>query len=232
MAKACTRLTADIENAGSGTTVNTASVSPSASSAVVVAVIGFNGASMAVSGLGLTWTTKINGFQYATDHRIWVFVAYGSPSAGAITLTYDDGTFLAWVVDNITGTVSSTPTNTNTATGSGTSTAPAATLGAFANAANGTWAYYVAQDSTTCTPGTGFTQVAERESTSLFDWTDATEFRDSNDTSVDATVGASVAWGMAALEIADTAGEGGGGTGLDVPRNIRSLAAVNRAANF
>jgi hypothetical protein len=231
MAKSCTRLTAGIENSGSGTTVNTASVSPGASSAVVVAVIGFNGAAMAVSGLGLTWTTKINGFQYATDHRIWVFVAYGSPSAGVITLTYDDGTFLAWSVDNITGTVSSTPTNANTATGSGTSTTPAATLGAFANAANGTWAYYVAQESTTCTPGTGFTQVAERESTSLFDFSDATEFRDSNDTSVDATVGASAAWGMAALEIADTAGEGGG-TGLDVPRNIRSLAAVKRAANF
>jgi hypothetical protein len=221
MAKVCTRLTANIENSGSGTTVNTASVSPGPNSAVVVAVIGFNGANMAVSGLGLTWTTKINGFQYATDHRIWVFVAYGSPSAGVITLTYDDGTFLAWSVDNITGTVSSTPTNANTATGSGTSTTPAATLGAFANGANGTWAYYVAQESTTCTPGTGFTQVAERESTSLFDFSDATEFVDSNDTSVDATVGASAAWGMVAMEIAEAAGS------TQAPRSSAFLRMMN-----
>jgi hypothetical protein len=208
MAKSCTRLTSGIESSGSGTTVNTASVSPGANSAIVVAVVGFNGANMAISGGGLSWTTKINGFQYATDHRIWVFVAYGSPSAGVLTLTYDDGTFLAWSVDNITGTVSSTPTNANTATGSGTSTTPAATLGAFADAANGTWAYYVAQESTTCAPGTGFAQVAERESTSLFDFTDATQFRDSNDTSVDATVGASAAWGMVTLEIVESAAGG------------------------
>lgn len=218
MAKSCTRLTQDIEGSGSGTTVNTASVSPAANSAIIVEVTAFNGPNMAISGLGLTWTTKINGFSYNTaDHKIWVFVGYGSPSAGVITLTYDDGTFLSWVVDNITGTVSSTPTNANTATGSGTSVTPAATLGAFAHASNGTWGYYVGQDTVTATPGTGFTQVAERESTALFDWTDATEFRDSNDTSVDATLSSSVAWGMVALEIVDTASEGGGAANVGQP---------------
>lgn len=211
MAKSCTRLTSGIESSGSGTTVNTASISPGANSAIVVAVVAFNGANMAVSGGGLTWTTKINGFAYGTDHRIWVFVAYGSPSAGALTLTYDDGTFLAWVVDNITGTVSSTPTNANTATGSGSSTAPLATLGAFANAANGTWGYCVAQDAVGHTPGTGFTEILQRAG--LFDFEDSTIFKDSNDTSVDVTLSGSAAWGMAAIEIADTAGEGGGATG-------------------
>lgn len=210
MAKACTRLTAGVESSGSGTTVNTASVSPSASSAVIVTVVAFNGANMAASGLGLTWSTKINGFQYATDHRIWVFVGYGSPSAGVIALTYDDGTFLGWVVDNVTGSVSSTPTNANTATGSGTGTAALATLGAFANAANGAWAYCVGQDAVNHTPGTGWTEVAQR--TGLFDFEDSTIFRDSNDTTADITLSASAAWGMVALEIADTAGEGGGST--------------------
>lgn len=208
MAKACSRLTSGIEATGSGTTINTASVSPAASSAIIVAVVHFNGAPMAVSGLGLTWTTKINAFSYGTDHYISVFVAYGSPSAGVISLTYDDGTFLAWVVDNITGTVSSTPTNANTATGSGTGTALAATLGAFANGANGTWAYCVQQDSAaTITPGTGFAEVLERQG--LFDWPDATQFRDSNDTSVDATSSESAAWGLVAMEIAETAAGGG-----------------------
>lgn len=163
---------------------------------------------MSISGSGLTWATKIAGFQYnGADHRIWVFVAYGSPSAGAFTLTYDEGGFLAWAVDNITGTVSSTPTNANTATGSGTSTSPLATLGAFAHASNGTWGYCVAQDGTTIDPGTGFTEVLQRSS--LFAWEDSTNFRDSNDTTVDATLGASVAWGMVALEIVDTASAGG-----------------------
>lgn len=215
MAKSCTRLTNGVEASGSGTTVNTASSSPGANSATVVAVVGFNGANMSVSGLGLTWATKINGFQYATDHRIWVFVGYGSPSAGAIALTYDDGTFLAWVVDNITGTVSSTPTNANTATGSGTSAAPAATLGAFAHASNGTWSYCVGQDSVSHTPGTGFTEVLERDG--LFDWPDTTQFKDSNDTSVDETLSGSAAWGMVALEIVDTASEGGGAANVGQP---------------
>lgn len=207
MAKACTRLTNGIESSGSGTTVNSASVSPAASSAIVVAVVHFNGASMAVSGLSLTWTTKVNAFSYGTDHYISVFVGYGSPSAGAISLTYADGTFLAWVVDNITGTVSSTPTNANTATGSGTSTAPLATLGAFADAANATWGYCVAQDAVSHTPGTGFTEILQRPG--LFDFEDSTIFKDSNDTTVDVTLGGSAAWGMAALEIVDSASDVG-----------------------
>lgn len=208
MAKSCTRLTNGIESSGSGTTVNSASVSPAASSAIVVVAVAFNTATMSVSGLGLTWTTKVNGFQYATDHRIWVFVAYGSPSAGALTFTYDDGGFLGWVVDNITGTISSTPTNANTATGSGTSTAPLATLAAFAHASNGTWGYCVAQDAVSHEPGTGFTEVLQR--VGLFDFEDSTIFRDSNDTTADVTLSGSAAWGMVAMEIVDTASAGGG----------------------
>lgn len=204
MAKSCTRLTSGIDSGGSGTTVNTASVSPSANSAIIVEVTSFNGASMAVSGLGLTWTTKIAGFQYnGADHRIWVFVASGSPSAGVITLTYDDGTFLGWLVDNITGTVSGTPTNANTATGSGTSTTALATLGAFGDVANGTWGYCVAQDAVALTAGTGFTEVTQR--TGLFDFEDNTIFRDSNDTTADVTLSGSAAWGMVALEIVEAA---------------------------
>lgn len=211
MAKSCTRLTSGVEASGSGTSVQTASVSPGANSAIIVAVTAFNGAAMAISGLGLSWTTRINGFQYTTDHRIWVFVAYGSPSAGQITLTYDDGTFLRWSVDNVTGTVSSSPTNTNTATGSGTNTGGAgttalATLGAFGQASNGTWGYGIIQDGTSLDPGSGFTEVGG--GAGLFDWEDATEFKDSNDTSVDMTVGsgAEAIWGMVALEIVDSAG--------------------------
>lgn len=212
MAKACARLTNDFY-LGGGTTTSSASISPAASSAIVVAVTSYDGGSgntsMAVSGLGLTWTTKINGANYegGGSGRVWVFVAYGSPSAGQLTFTFTADSFVNWAVDNITGTVSSTPTNANVDDNNGTGTAVSATLGAFANTANGTWAYCIAHDGVNHEPGTGFTEVAQ--SNAIFDWVSSTIFRDSNDTSVDLTLSGSALWGMVALEIADTAGEGG-----------------------
>lgn len=204
MAKSCTRLTSGVESTGSGTSIQSASISPAANSAIAIAVPAFSTTTMSVSGLGLAWTTKVSGFEYATGHRIWTFVGYGSPSSGQLTFTYDEGGFLGWVVDNITGTVSSTPTNANTATGSGTGTAALATLGAFGNAANGTWGYCIAQDAVSHEPGTGFTEVLQRDG--LFDFVDSTIFQDANDTTVDVTLGGSAAWGFAAMEIVDSAG--------------------------
>lgn len=215
MAKACTRLTNDFSLAG-GTTATSASISPAANSAIVVAVTSYDGGSgntsMAVSGLGLSWTTKINGANYegGGSGRVWVFVAYGSPSAGQLTFTFTVDSFVNWVVDNITGTVSSTPTNANVDDNNGTGTAASATLGAFANAANGTWAYCLAHDAVNHEPGTGFTEVLQNNA--IFDWVSSTIYQDSNDTSVDITLSGSALWGMVALEIADTAGEGGGAT--------------------
>jgi hypothetical protein len=164
---------------------------------------------MAVSGLGLTWTTVVNGANYegGGSGRVWVFVAYGSPSAGQLTFTFTNDSFVNWIVDNITGTVSSTPTNANFDDNGGVGTTASATLAAFAHVSNGTWAYCIAQDGTTIDPGTGFTEVQQQPA--IFDWEDASMFRDSNDTSVDATIGASVQWGMAAIEIVDTESEVG-----------------------
>lgn len=204
MAKNCTRLTQNFDAGGSGTSFQTASVAPAANSAIIVAVFAFNGTITSISGLGLTWTTKVNGFQYnGADHRLYAFVGYGSPSAGVITINCDDGTFLGWIVDNITGTVNSTPTNANVATGSGTSNAPLATLGSFGNASAGTWGFCVAQDGVAITEGTGFTEVSQN--TTLFDWECNSTFRDSNDTTVDNGLSASAAWGQIALEIVNTA---------------------------
>jgi hypothetical protein len=222
MAKACARLTSGFD-LGGGTSTLSASISPAANSKIVVAVTSYDGGSgntsMAVSGLGLTWATKINGANYegGGSGRVWVFEAYGSPSAGQLTFTFTADSFLNWVVDNITGTVSASTANTNVDDNGGVGTAVSATLGAFAHASNGTWAYCLAHDGTTIEPGTGFTEVQQR--TAIFDWEDATMFRDSNDTSVDATIGASVQWGIAAIEIADTAGEGGAAS----PRNLLLL---------
>lgn len=216
MAKSCVRLTAGEFVAG-GTTNNTASITPAASSAVVIAIFAFGTTTMSVSGNGLTWATKVNGELGGDGGRLWIFIGAGaSPSAGVITLTYDNDAFVDWVVDNITGTVNlTTPGNTNFIAATGTSTGPAATLGAFAHVSNGTWGMIYAQDSVTLTPGTGFTTVASRAGSAMFGHSDYSIFRDSNDTSVDGTLSGSAIWGIAALEIVDTAAAGGSS-----PRNL------------
>lgn len=210
MAKSCAHLTDNNYTAG-GTTCNTASISPAANSAVIVAVFAFDTVTMSVSGAGLTWTTAINGVSAGNGGRIWVFVGAGaSPSSGALTLTFDADAFVDWLIDNITGTVQiSGASNSNVANATATSTAPAATLAAFANAANGTWAYCYAQDSTTPTAGTGFALSDSNVGSAMFGHSTFAEWRDSNDTSPDASLSDSAIWGFVALEIIDTAGSGG-----------------------
>jgi hypothetical protein len=165
---------------------------------------------MSVSGNGLTWSTKVNGANAGNSGRLWVFIGAGaSPSAGVITLNYDNDAFVNWAVDNITGTVNvSAPSNANTANATGASTAPACTLGAFAHASNATWAYGYAQDFTTPTQGTGFSLIDSNVGSAMFGHSDFTEFRDSNDTSVDSTLSDSATWGMVAIEIVDSAASG------------------------
>lgn len=207
MAKSVARLTEGNFVAG-GTTTNTASISPAASSALIVAVVAFDSATMSISGAGLTWTTRINGAAFADGSLLWVFVAAGaSPSAGVLTLTFDTDAFVNWAVDSVTGTVSlSAPSTTNTVVATGTGTALAGTLAAFGNASNGTWAYGLSADEVTNTQGSGFTLVDTNKGTAIFSYTDFSEFRDSNDTSPDASTDTSAAWGFAAIEIAEAAG--------------------------
>lgn len=231
MAKSCALLTEGFFTAG-GTTTNTASVAPSAG-AVAIWVFAYGTTTMSATGNGLTYNSIIN--EVSVDGgRIFCLVGAGaSPSSGVIALTFDNDAFVNWKVVNVTGTIqTSGPTNANHGEADGSSTTPAMTLGAFAHASNGVLAYIYAIDAVTITQGTGFSMIDANAGTAMFDHSDAVMFRDDNDTSVDGSLSATAAWGIAALELVDTSAGGGGGTGLEVPRNIRSLAAVNRAANF
>lgn len=211
MSKSSTRLTAGFHDSG-GTTADTASVSPVANSAVVVTVVSFDTATMSISGNGLTWATKVNGTDLGGGWRLWCFIGAGaSPSSGAIQFTFDTDGFLDWVVDNVTGTVlMSAPSSSNVSTSQGTDGAPSLTLGAFAHASNGVWAFVYAQDDVTFTEGSGFSPVASRNGTALFGHSDFSMYQDANDTSVNASLSLAAVWYMVALEIVDTAPPGEG----------------------
>lgn len=221
-AKTCTRLTEGNFTAG-GTTNNTASISPAASSGIVVGIYAYGTTTMSVSGAGLTWTTAVNGEVVGDGGRMWVFTAAGaSPSSGVLALTYDNDAFVNWAVDNITGTINlSTPSNANVVDSNGTSTTPSATLAAFGHASNGVWAYGYLQESTTITQGSGYTLVDSNVGSAMFGHSDFSQCIDSNDTSVDATLADSSVWSFVAIEIVDSAS--GGASGL--------LLRRRRAAN-
>jgi hypothetical protein len=212
MAKACTRLTQG-NDTGGGTTSTTASISPAANSAIIVVVTTYDGGNgntaCSISGLGLSWTTKVNGVNYegGGSGRVWVFAAYGSPSAGALTFTVTEDSFVNWVVDNITGTVATTPTNTNVDDNGGTGLTASGTLAAFADVLNGAWYFCITHDGVSHEPGTGWTEVSQHDG--IFDFVNSTGFRDSNDTTPDVTLGGSSLWGFVALEIADSAAGAG-----------------------
>lgn len=206
MAKSCTRLTS-FNAFEPGAPVVSPSVSPAANSLIVVRVFTYENTSCSISGLGLSWTTGLNGVDVADGAKIWVFYAFGSPSSGTITVTPDGGAWLECSVDNVTGTVDSSAPVTNIAYGSGTSNTMLATLPAFASVNNGTLGIGLVGDDRTITQGSGFSLITTGKGTQLFSFSDITEFQDSNDTSVDATFDAVAAlWWMVALEIKDSVG--------------------------
>lgn len=211
MAKACTLLDEGDFTAG-GTSGNTNSISPSAG-AVVILAFAYDTTTLSATGNGLTYTLVHN--EVSVDGgRLFVLVGAGaSPTPGVIAIGFDTDAFVDYIIVNITGSVLvSAPTNTNHDEANGTSTAPAVTLGAFANAANGTLAFIYSIDAVTVTPGTGFSLIDLNEGDAMFGHTDAVIWQDASDTSVDATLSGSAAWGIVALEIVDTAGSGGGST--------------------
>jgi hypothetical protein len=208
MAKSTALLTEGNYTAG-GTTTNTASIAPSAG-AVAIWVFAYGTATVSATGNGLTYSEVINEASVDGGRLFCLVGAGASPSSGVVALTFDNDAFVNWKIVNVTGTIqTSGPTNTNHAEADGTSTTPAVTLGAFAHASNGVLAYIYAIDAVTITEGTGFSMIDANAGSAMFGHSDAVTFRDSNDTSVDGTLSSSAAWGIAALELVDTASAGG-----------------------
>lgn len=184
-------------NSASGSSVNTASVSPVANKLITIAVFNARGGAAAtlptVSGASMTWTQVATVTANSGNWRITLFRAMSvTPGSGALTISFggtnqDQGIF--WFVNEFSGVVTTgtngadaivqSPTNTT----SGTNTTITVTLSNFAKSSNATYGFCGTQG-TSPVVGSGFTQI-NSQSTAAGRGID--EFKSSQDTTVDFT---------------------------------------------
>lgn len=204
-------LTSDA-NTANQTSYDTASISPGSNRLVLVAVMNFGTGSSpntpTLSGNGLTYQL-IDSQLYQSDFiRLSLFRSMGaSPSSGAITIDFAGQTqdSCHWAVSEFSG-VNTTGTHGSGAIVQGAKAAPTstttglATLAAFADAANATFGCFAINSAGAglITPGSGFTEIYE---VSTGQRNLQTEWKDTADTSVDATA-SSTNWAVIAVEIA------------------------------
>lgn len=185
----------------------TASITPVANQPVLLAVLSLRAGGQntpTATGCGLTWTL-VNTVQYGltSANRLTVLVGVGAlPTPGQVTIDWaaQTQTQVCWAVDsfqygtNSTGLVVQSVTNT---AGNG-STSIAATMAAFGSAGNASYGAVGVVVNTGVTPGSGFTELADAPSASTLGL--ETEWRNDNDTSIDATFLASAA-GIIGIEL-------------------------------
>lgn len=185
----------------SGTSATTASVTPSANKLQLLSITCRKDTSQpatpTISGNGLTWVL-INTIYYDTTSgsrkSLWVFRAMGSsPSSGTITITFGETwTNCNWSLDeasgmdtsgtNGSGAIVQSATNKEDAGDGGILTV---TLSAFASTNNATFGAFAGDPGTgTVTVGSGFTKLGTKDTATM---NLGTEYKNSNDTSVDAT---------------------------------------------
>ncbi len=180
-----------LTNATSYQSVSTYSPTANRLQLVAVASQGVSGTPQpTVSGHGLTYTAVRSVIAFA-DYRLSVFSALGAAPFGAkLAIDFGASTMLhcSWSISefaNTTGTV--VQSNDNNAT---SGTILTVTLAAFANANNATYGAF-SMIGTAVTPGSGFTELGEKlSSDGGVGWGDdtiETEWRNDNDTTVDAS---------------------------------------------
>lgn len=198
------------------TSYNTASVSPSSNYLNLVSVTNVKSSTPdtpTLSGNGITYeqidTHVIDSV--GTMRRSTLFRSLGSsPSSGAITIDFGGNTQTAcsWVVDTVSG-VDTSGTNGSgaivqsaktTQDNTGNTTSLTATLSSFSSANNLTYGVYGGASTTGLTAGSGFTILASASSTTPTSDV-ATEWKSTNDTTVDFSFDANDAIGVIALEI-------------------------------
>jgi len=164
-----------------------------------------------VTGAGLTWElvdTIIYDTGGSSRKRVSLFRALGTASAGALTIDFagQQQAANAWVWDEVdgadTGGTNGSAAIVQTDTvldASGSATALSATLSAFGDSANATYANIsMGNSSVTATPGSGFAQVGSALGSQTRTYT---EFRNDNDTSPDWTFTAGGEVGIIAVEL-------------------------------
>ena len=196
------QVTAANLTSGSSTTdassYTTASITPSANQLILVAVTIRNDTSAAaptptISGNGLTWVA-IDNQTMGARQKLTLFRSMGaSPSAGVITIDTGGDTqdMASWTVDQFDG-VDTSGTNgsgaivqsaKNSATGATSLTVALVAFGSANNATYGTFAHVVSNEA--ITQGTGFTELADSFAAAVYGT--ESEWRNDNDTSVDAS---------------------------------------------
>ena len=181
-----------------GDTATTSSVTPTANRLQLLSVVGHPvgaNATPTVTGCGLTWVqVEHNSFDGAgSGDGLTVFRALGaSPTTGALTIDFAAAQVtILWAWSEFAG-VNTTGTNgsgavINSAQAAGTGLTSTVTLGAFSSVNNGTYgASVVADTGRTSTAGSGFTEIHEVAEV-VAGTTLQTEWRTSNDTTVDNT---------------------------------------------
>jgi hypothetical protein len=170
----------------------TASISPSANKLILIAVAS-SGTPSSVTGNGLTWTSVTSKTQSSWTINVYRALSTTTPTPGAVTFGFS-GTMnqCAWSINefsnvDIGGTnganaVVQSASNSN----SGSQTGLTVTLSAFSGASNATYGAIFSVLAGAYTEGSGFSQLGEANTGEI---SIGTEFKDSNDTSVDWTWG-------------------------------------------
>jgi len=238
MAVLTTNLTSGSDSDGNST-ATTASISPASNNLILLSITLRNGSSIdpsvsSVSGNGLTWV-KIDSTVFdnsSTSRRtveLWRSMG-ASPSTGAITITASENeTDINWSVDqssvidtsgtNGSGAIVQSAKNQDTA---GTATGLVVTLAAFGSASNATFGVFGTDEVVTLTGGSGFTELAKINGAST-PVSILTEWKSTNDTTVDATTGAAVFIGGIAIEIKAYVAPAGTITGLSSVTGVSTM---------
>lgn len=211
------------QNVSNTTGYATASITPSANALILLAVANVRNTADActwadvetVSGNSLTWV-KVNEQCYSSvtvpTNMVTIYRSMGaSPSTGTVSFFYGSTSQLAaaWAViectgvdtsgTNGSGAVAQSAINANTSSASIT-----ATLGSFGSANNATLGAFGTTGNTSVTSGSGFTELAEQLVTDSYNHALHVEFKNSNDTTVDASYSSADA-GVVAIEIVASA---------------------------
>lgn len=206
MAIAASNLTSGNATTALQTSATTASVSPASNNLELLTVVNETLISVdpnepTITGNGLTWVkvgTTVFDNGGVDRKRITVFRAMGSsPSSGAITIDFAGQVqaWIQWALDEFSG-IDTSGTNGSGAIvqsavnqDTGAVSSLTVTLGAFSSASNATYGAFAASGYA-FTEGSGFTRLYRYpDSTGSDDLSSITEWKSTNDTSVDASIG-------------------------------------------
>ena len=230
-----------LTTAGNGTDASsfaTASVSPTASRILIIAIQNSHGTTPAtptVTGLNLTWTERKTQLFATNLRRLTVFTATSGaiPGSGALTIDFAAATqtVCGWSLSEFSEVSALAPVVQAVGNAANSNTGEVA-LAAFADAVNNaTYGAFAGADNTTASAGTDFTLLGTAAFSSPLAVI-ASEWRLGEDTSVDMALGGSQNYGGIAMELAagssDLPATGGKVPRHTVPSPLNALVRWRR----